>query len=108
MTLTSGLRLGPARGGTAAAFGVLALATSMTLTAPAQAASGDKTAVRTLAVRVGATIGAASSCQSIARVRIQALIEKFSAVVEQAAANEVERVSIVQQMDRSVADGRRA
>jgi branched-chain amino acid transport system substrate-binding protein len=109
MTLTSGLRSNPAHRSTAAAFGLLAVATGMVLTGPAQAAAGDKAAVvRTLAVRVGSTIGAASSCQGIARARIQTLIDKFSAVIEQAAASEAERVSIVQQMDRSVADGRRA
>ncbi|MET0444122.1 MAG: ABC transporter substrate-binding protein, partial [Pseudorhodoplanes sp.] len=71
--------------------------------------SGDKAAaVRDLAVRVGTTIGAASSCQSVARARIQMVIDKFSTVIDRAAANETERVSIVQQMDRSVADGRRA
>jgi ABC-type branched-subunit amino acid transport system substrate-binding protein len=108
MTLTSGLRLNPVRRTTAAAFGFLTVATSMTLAAPAQAAPGDKAGVvRTLAARVGATIGAASSCQGVARARIQTVIGKFATVIEAAAANEAERINIVQQLDRSVADGRR-
>jgi hypothetical protein len=46
MTLTSGLRPGPARGSIAAGFGFLTVATSMRPTASGQVASGDEIAVR--------------------------------------------------------------
>jgi ABC-type branched-subunit amino acid transport system substrate-binding protein len=89
--------------------GSLIAACSLVLVSPAGAAPGDKAAVvRTLAGRVGSIVGAASSCQNIARMRVQTVIDKFSVVIKEAASNEQERVSIVQQMDRSVADGRRA
>ncbi|MET0968601.1 MAG: ABC transporter substrate-binding protein [Tardiphaga sp.] len=91
------------------AFGSLAVAWALTIGSPAIAAPGDKAAVvRTLASRIGTIVGAASSCQNIARMRIQTMIDKFSMVIKDAASSEQERISIVQQLDRSVAEGRRA
>jgi branched-chain amino acid transport system substrate-binding protein len=95
------------RGTSARAIGLLALACSLA-GSPAIAAPGEKVAVvRTLANRIGTIVGAASSCQNIARMRIQTMIDKFSMVIKDAASSEQERVSIVQQLDRSVAEGRR-
>ncbi|MET0968600.1 MAG: ABC transporter substrate-binding protein [Tardiphaga sp.] len=98
-----------ARSTTAFAVGSLAVVCALTLASAVSAAPGDKAAVvRTLAGRVGAVVGAASSCQTIGRTRIQTVIDKFSSVIRDAASNEQERVSIAQLLDRSVADGRRA
>ena len=73
----------------------------------AQAAPGDKTElVRDLAGRVGPVIGSALSCPEVARPRIQTVIEKFVAVIRDAAANEAQRSDLAQLFDRSVADGR--
>src|SRR5262245_50506672 len=62
--------------------------------------------VRDLAVRVGPVIGSALACPEIARQRTQPIIEKFAAVMRDAAANEAQRSDLAQLFDRSVADGR--
>ena len=73
----------------------------------AKAAPGDKAElVRDLAGRVGPVIGSALSCPDITRPRIQTVIEKFVAVIRDAAANEAQRSDLAQLFDRSVADGR--
>jgi ABC-type branched-subunit amino acid transport system substrate-binding protein len=109
MTLISQQQRNLARGRTAMTFGSIALACGMALAAPAVAAPSDKAVVvRTLAGRVGSIVGAASSCQNIARTRIQTVIDKFSSVINEAAATEPERVNIGQLLDRSISDGRRA
>ena len=73
----------------------------------AKAAPGDKTElVRDLAARVGPVIGSALACPDITRPRIQTVIEKFAAVIRDAAANEAQRSDLAQLFDRSVADGR--
>src|SRR5258708_2045611 len=73
------------------------------------AAAGDKTdVVRDLAGRVGPIIGSASACRDIARPRIQAIVDKFTAVIKEASSNEAERSDLTQAFDRSVADGRNA
>ena len=75
----------------------------------ANAAPGDKIdLVRDLAGRVGPVIGSALACPDIARPRIQPVIEKFAAVIRDAASNEAQRSDIAQLFDRSVADGRGA
>jgi ABC-type branched-subunit amino acid transport system substrate-binding protein len=75
----------------------------------AQAAPGDKTnLVRDLAGRVGPVIGSALACPDIARPRIQLIVDKFTAVITEAATNETERSSLTQLLDRNVADGRGA
>jgi ABC-type branched-subunit amino acid transport system substrate-binding protein len=75
----------------------------------AQAAPGDKIdLVRDLAGRVGPVIGSALACTEITRPRVQSVIEKFVAVIRDAASNEAQRSDLAQQFDRSVADGRNA
>src|ERR1700736_4817328 len=75
----------------------------------ASAAAGDKTdVVRDLAGRVGPIIGSALACPDVARPRIQAIVDKFAAVIKEASSNEAERDDLTQLLDRSVADGRGA
>lgn len=75
----------------------------------AEAAPGDKMElVRDLAGRVGPVIGSVLACPDIARPRIQSIIEKFAAVIRDAATNEAQRSDLAQLFDRSVADGRNA
>ena len=75
----------------------------------AKAAPGDKIdLVRDLAGRVGPIIGSALACPDITRPRIQSVIEKFAAVIRDAASNEAQRSDLAQLFDRSVADGRNA
>src|SRR5450631_8761 len=82
---------------------------SALLAGTAGAAAGDKTdVVRDLAGRVGPIIGSASACRDIARHRIQAIVDKFTAVIKEASSNEAERSELTQAFDRSVADGRGA
>src|SRR6266446_573540 len=71
-------------------------------------AAGDIDIVRDLAGRVGPVIGSAQACRDIARPRIQAIVDKFSAVIREASSNEAERSDLSQAFDRSVADGRGA
>jgi branched-chain amino acid transport system substrate-binding protein len=57
---------------------------STLLAGTAGAASSDKTdVVRDLAGRVGPIIGSASACPDIARPRIQAIVDKFAAVIRE-------------------------
>jgi len=85
----------------------IALLFSFFLITAAKAAPGDKAElVRDLAGRVGPVIGSALSCPDIMRPRIQTVIEKFVAVIRDAAANEAQRSDLAQLFDRSVADGR--
>ena len=82
---------------------------SALLAGTAGAAAGDKNdVVRDLAGRVGPIIGSASACRDIARPRIQAIVDKFTAVIVEASSNEAERSDLTQSFDRSVADGRGA
>ncbi|MBC7580506.1 MAG: ABC transporter substrate-binding protein [Tardiphaga sp.] len=64
--------------------------------------------MRTLASRVGLIVGAASNCRNLQRPRVQNVVDKFAVVIKEASANEAERVDIIQQLDRSLGDGRRA
>jgi len=62
------------------------------LAGTAGAAAGDKTdVVRDLAGRVGPIVGSALACRDIARPRIQAIVDKFTAVIVEASSNEAER-----------------
>src|SRR6202140_2056094 len=82
---------------------------SALLAGTASAVAGDKTdVVRGLAGRVGPIIGSALACRDIARPRIQAIVDKFTAVIKEASSNEAERSDLTQQLNRSVADGRNA
>jgi ABC-type branched-subunit amino acid transport system substrate-binding protein len=70
------------------------------------AAASDKTdVVRDLAGHVGPIVGSALACRDIARPRIQAIVDKFAAVIAQASSNEAERSDLAQTLNRSVADG---
>ena len=63
----------------------------------AEAAPGDKTnLVRDLAGRVGPVIGSALTCPDIARPRIQLIVDKFTAVIAEAATSETERSGLTQ------------
>jgi branched-chain amino acid transport system substrate-binding protein len=74
-----------------------------------EAAPGDKTnLVRDLAGRVGPIIGSALACPDIARARIQLIVDKFTAVITEAATSDAERSGLTQLLDRNVADGRGA
>ena len=82
---------------------------SAVLANAAEAAPGDKTnLVRDLAGRVGPVIGSALACPDIARARIQLIVDKFTAVITEAATSEAERSGLTQLLDRNVADGRGA
>jgi ABC-type branched-subunit amino acid transport system substrate-binding protein len=75
----------------------------------AGAAPGDKVdVVRDLASRVGPVIGAALACRDIARPRVQVIVDKFAAVIKDAAPGDAERIDLTQQLDRTVAEGRRS
>ena len=75
--------------------------------AEAQAA-GRTDVVRELAGRVGPIIGSASACQDIARLRIEFILEKFTAVIRESASGDAERDDLSRLLDRNIADGRLA
>ena len=82
---------------------------SCALLAGEGAAASDKASiVRDLAGRVGPILGSALACQDIARPRIQLIVDKFTAVIAEAATNETERSDLTQLLDRNVANGRGA
>jgi ABC-type branched-subunit amino acid transport system substrate-binding protein len=81
---------------------------SVLLAGAASAAPGNTDVVRDLAGRVGPIIGSSLACTDIARPRIQAIVDKFSAVIREASSNEAERDDLTQLLNRSVADGRNA
>jgi branched-chain amino acid transport system substrate-binding protein len=81
---------------------------SALLASTAGAAGNNTDVVRDLASRVGPIVGSALACPDIARPRIQVIVDKFAAVIEQASSNEAERDDLKQLLDRSVADGRNA
>lgn len=81
---------------------------SALLASTAGAAGNNTDVVRDLARRVGPIVGSALACPDIARPRIQVIVDKFAAVIEQASSNEAERDDLTQLLDRSVADGRNA
>jgi len=84
-----------------------ALLIGVMLAGPAGAAPGDKFDVlRDLAGRVGAVVGSALTCKEIARPRVQVVVDKFTAVIKEASANEAERNELTQSLDRGVTDGR--
>jgi branched-chain amino acid transport system substrate-binding protein len=86
----------------AALFGAL-------LAGAAAAAPGNNIdVVRDLAGRVGPIIGSSLACTDIARPRIQAIVDKFAAVIKEASSNEAERDDLTQLLNRSVGDGRNA
>jgi branched-chain amino acid transport system substrate-binding protein len=87
----------------------IALLFGALLAGAAAAAPGSNTdVVRDLAGRVGPIVGSALACTDIARPRIQAIVDKFAAVIKEASSNEAERNDLTQLLNRSVADGRNA
>jgi branched-chain amino acid transport system substrate-binding protein len=87
----------------------IVLVLSASLTGAASAAPGDNVdVVRDLAGRVGPILGSALACRDIARPRIQVIVDKFAAVIKEAASSEAERDDLTKLLDRSVADGRSA
>ena len=80
------------------------------LTGPALAAApGDNAGVvRDLASRVGPILGSALSCQDIPQARIQAVADKFRAVIRDVASSDAERDEISQTFNRYVIGARDA
>ena len=72
------------------------------------APAGNANVVRDLAASVGPIVGSALACTDIARPRIQAIIEKFAAVIKEASSKEAERDDLTQLFNRSIAGGRNA
>ena len=100
------VRLVPPRW-TAALFGALLAGTAGAAQVGA-AQVGSAEVVRDLAGRVGPVVGSALACTDITRPRIQAIVDKFAAVIREAASSEAERDDLTQLLNRSVADGRNA
>jgi branched-chain amino acid transport system substrate-binding protein len=71
-------------------------------------AAGRADVVRDLAGRVGPIVGSASGCPDIARPRIDAIVEKFTAVIRESAASDLERDDLVRLLNRNIGDGRLA
>jgi branched-chain amino acid transport system substrate-binding protein len=73
---------------------------------PASAASTSGTnQVRDLAFRAGPIVGAALVCRSIARSRLQVIVDKFHTLIREAASQEAERAELAQVFDRNITDG---
>ena len=86
----------------------MGLLVSLVLLRSASAAPNGTDVVRDLAGRVGPIIGSALACPDIARPRVQAIADKFQAVIREASSNEAERDDLTRLLDRYVADGRSA
>ena len=73
------------------------------------AAPGDNVGVvRDLASRIGPILGSALACQDIPQTRIQAVADKFRAVIRDVASNNAERDEISQSFNRYVVGARDA
>jgi ABC-type branched-subunit amino acid transport system substrate-binding protein len=73
------------------------------------AAAGDNAGVvRDLAGRVGPILGSALACQDISQARIQAVADKFRAVIRDVGSSEAERDDIAQTFNRYVVGARDA
>jgi branched-chain amino acid transport system substrate-binding protein len=78
-------------------------------TALVAAAPGDNVSiVRELSSRVGPIVGSALVCRDIAQPRIQAIADKFRAVIREVSSSEAERDDLSKLFDRYVGDGRGA
>ena len=85
----------------------IALSCALLASAAGAAAPGDNVSVvRDLAGRVGPIVGSALACPDINHPRIQAIADKFRAVIREVATNEAERDDISRLFDRYVSDGR--
>jgi branched-chain amino acid transport system substrate-binding protein len=86
-------------------WSVLLLGTCFAVPAgSALAASAD--VVRDLASRVGPIVGQASTCQNIARGRVQTIIDQFGEVIRLASSNNGERDQLIRGFNAYIADGR--
>src|SRR5215475_12400188 len=101
MTMLRNMRL-PARS-------TLALCAALLMGSAAAAAPGDNAGVvRDLAGRVGPILGSALACQDIPQGRIQAVADKFRAVIRDVASSDAERDEISQTFNRYVVGARDA
>src|SRR5258708_16699265 len=79
----------------------IAVLLGASLASAAGTAYGSNTdVVRDLAARVGPIVGSAVACTDIARPRIQAIVDKFAAVIKEASSNEAERGDLTQLLNR--------
>jgi ABC-type branched-subunit amino acid transport system substrate-binding protein len=83
----------------------MALAIAL-LAQAANAAPSD--VVRDLSSRVGPIVGSALACPDIAQARIQAVADKFRAVIRETSSSDAERNDLARVFERYVADGRSA
>jgi branched-chain amino acid transport system substrate-binding protein len=72
------------------------------------ASADNVSVVRDLAGRLGPIVGSAQACQTIARPRVQAIVDKFQAVIREASTSDAARSEIAQLFERYAADGRGA
>ncbi len=90
-----------------AARWAIALSCALLAGSAAAATPGDNVGVvRDLASRVGPIVGSALACPEINHPRIQAIADKFRAVIREVSTNEAERDDISRQFERYVNDGR--
>jgi ABC-type branched-subunit amino acid transport system substrate-binding protein len=75
----------------------------------ANAAPNDNlSVVRDLAGRLGPIVGSALACPTIARPRVQVIIDKFQVVIKGVSSNDADRADLARLLDRYIADGRSA
>lgn len=87
----------------------IALCAALLAGPAAAAAPGDNVGVvRDLASRIGPILGSALACQDIPQTRIQAVADKFRAVIRDVASNDAERDEISQSFNRYVVGARDA
>src|ERR1700744_4826827 len=87
----------------------LALCAVLLMGPAATAGPGDNASVvRDLAGRVGPILGSALACQDIPQTRIQAVADKFRAVIRDVASSDAERDEISQTFNRYVVGARDA
>jgi ABC-type branched-subunit amino acid transport system substrate-binding protein len=72
----------------------------------AGAAGSNIEVVRDLGGRVGPIVGSAQACRDIDRGRVQVIVDKFQAVIREAAPQDSDRVDLQRSFERNVADGR--
>jgi ABC-type branched-subunit amino acid transport system substrate-binding protein len=90
----------------------LVVATTMVFAVPSIGNAGPReekiNIVRQLASRVGKVLGAASSCNDIARPRVRAVTDKMMEVIMASGAGREELASVLETFDEAVAEGERA
>jgi branched-chain amino acid transport system substrate-binding protein len=86
----------------------LALCAALLMGSAAAAPGDNASVVRDLAGRVGPILGSALACQDIPQARIQAVADKFRAVIRDVASSDAERDEISQTFNRYVIGARDA